>query len=109
MIVFNTSTLPKDILILILEFDGRIKYRKGKFINCIHASDYRYALLSTIKIPLPVQYTMENDCTHPEHFEYSVVFNDQYQLSVWNVPYTPPNKIQYLFYKYPNSYIWFRT
>ena len=108
MIVFNTLTI--DIIIIILEFDGRIKYRHGKFIDCISTNDYRYALLSTIKIPLPVKYTMEYDCTHPEHFEYSVVFNDQYKLSVWNVPYNPPNKIEYFFYNSRDisNYKWYR-
>ena len=48
---------PQDILNLILEFDGRIKYRKGEYINCISKNDYRYNILSKLKIPTPAKYT----------------------------------------------------
>ena len=101
---------PRDIVNLILEFDGRIKYRKGKYINCISKNDDRYNLLSKLKIPIPVKGTMDNDCIHKEHFEYYIKFNELYTLSVWNVIYNPPNKIQYFFYKDSNSFnFWVRT
>ena len=106
------DNLPKDIIILILKFDGRIKYRKGKYVDCISKNDHRYNILSMLKIPTPVQYTMEYECNHPEHFEYSINFNELYRLSVWNVIYNPPNKIQYFFYKVSESnvsYKWVRT
>ena len=105
------DNLPQDIVNLILQFDGRIKYRKGEYINCISKNDYRYKLLSNLKIPTPVKYTMEYDFTHKEHFEYSIKFNEQYMLSVWNVRYnSQPNKIQYFFYKDTNTFnFWLRT
>jgi len=104
------KNLPTDILNVILEFDGRIKYRKGEYVNCISKNDYRYNILSKLKIPIPVKYTMDNDCSHKEHFEYFINFNDLYTLSVWNVIYNPPNKIQYFFYKNSNTfYKWVRT
>ncbi len=102
--------LSKDILNLILEFDGRIKYRKGIYVNCISKNDYRYNVLSNLKIPTAVKYTMEYDCTHKEHFEYYIKFNEHYTLSVWNVIYNPPDKIQYFFYKDLHTfYKWVRT
>lgn len=90
---------PQDILNLILQFDGRIKYRRGEYVNCISKNDYRYNILSKLKIPTPVKYTMDNDCTHQEHFEYSINLDEVYTMSVWNVIYNPPNKIQYFLYK----------
>jgi hypothetical protein len=90
--------LPRDVVILIFQFYGRLQYRRGEWVGCISRDDYRNEILSKLKIPTPVKYTMEYDCTHPEHFEYAVDFHD-YRLSVWNVPYHPPNKIQYLFYR----------
>ena len=102
------NKFPKDIINLILEFDGRIKYKRGKYINCIPNNDYRYALLSNLQIPAPVQYTMDYDCSHVEHFEYFINFNELYRLNVWNVPYNPPNKIQYFFYKINDYNIWYK-
>jgi hypothetical protein len=101
---------PQDIVNLIIQYDGRIKYRKGEYINCISKNDYRYNVLSKLKIPTPVKYTMEYDCPDKEHFEYSVIFNEKYTLCVCNVIYNPPNKIQYFFYKDSNTfYKWIRN
>jgi len=104
------ENFPTDIIVLILQFDGRIQYRRGQYVDCIPRNDYQYNLLSKLKIPTPVKYTMEYDCSHPEHFEYSINFNELYELRVWNI-YNPPNKIQYFFYKMSDLtlfYTWFR-
>ena len=101
---------PQDIVNLIIQYDGRIKYTKGKYVNCISKNDYRYNILSNLKIPAPAKYTMEYDCTHKEHFEYYIIFNEKYRLCVCNIIYNPPNKIQYFFYKDSNTwYKWVRN
>lgn len=40
--------LNKDIVNCILEYYGRIKYVKGKYINVIHKYDERYMLLEPL-------------------------------------------------------------
>ena len=42
------KALPKDLLHIILELDGRIKYRNGKYVNIIHKYDERYHILTPI-------------------------------------------------------------
>ena len=34
--------IPKELVNIILEYDGRIKYRKGEYVNIIHKKDLRY-------------------------------------------------------------------
>jgi len=38
----------KDILNLILEYYGRIKYKNGKYINIIHKNDLRYDIIKLV-------------------------------------------------------------
>jgi hypothetical protein len=40
--------IPKDILNVILEYDGRIKYKNGKYVNIIHKNDERYNIITPI-------------------------------------------------------------
>lgn len=42
------SKIPKDILHMILEYNGTIKYRNGKYINRISRNDDRYNILQRI-------------------------------------------------------------
>lgn len=42
------SYIPKEIINLILQYDGRIKDRKGKYINIIDKKDSRYNTIEPI-------------------------------------------------------------
>ena len=45
--------LPFEIVHRILEYDGRIKYRHGKYMNQIAQDDDRYQMLQTMPQILP--------------------------------------------------------
>ena len=58
--------LPFDVLNLILEYDGRIKYihKDGIYVNIISKKDYRYNILKPImnkKIGLINQFNIGNN------------------------------------------------
>ncbi len=40
--------IAKDVLNIILEYDGRIKYKNGKYVNVIHKNDFRYNMINQI-------------------------------------------------------------
>ena len=44
----NASYIPNELLNIILEYDGRIKYKNGQYINIIHTNDERYTIITPI-------------------------------------------------------------
>jgi hypothetical protein len=44
----NSQYIPKDVLNIILEYDGRIKYKNGEYVNIIHRKDDRYKIIKPV-------------------------------------------------------------
>ena len=40
--------IPKELLDIILEYDGKIKYKQGKYVNIIHKNDKRYNIIKPL-------------------------------------------------------------
>jgi hypothetical protein len=40
--------IPNELLDIILAYDGRIKYKKGKYVNIIHKNDERYNIITPV-------------------------------------------------------------
>ena len=40
--------LPHYLVNIILDYDGRIKYKRGKYINVIHKYDFRYDIVKQV-------------------------------------------------------------
>lgn len=46
--MFICPKLPLDIINIILDYDGRIKYKRGKYVNIIHNHDTRYNMITPL-------------------------------------------------------------
>jgi hypothetical protein len=44
----KVSYIPNELLDIILAYDGRIKYKKGKYVNIIHKNDERYDIITPV-------------------------------------------------------------
>jgi hypothetical protein len=40
--------IPKELIHIILEYDGRIKYRNGEYVDIIHKNDERYNIITPL-------------------------------------------------------------
>jgi hypothetical protein len=40
--------IPRELVHIILDYDGKIKYRRGEYINIIHKHDDRYNVITPI-------------------------------------------------------------
>ena len=67
--------LPHYLINIILDYDGRIKYKKGKYINIIHKYDFRYNIIE----PLieKKKEIMKDTCTHGSRFYFEFSFDNQ--------------------------------
>jgi hypothetical protein len=56
MTMLTTVDLPFDVVKKILEYDGSMKYRHGRFMTQIPKTDLRYPILRTIPRKLVTKY-----------------------------------------------------
>jgi hypothetical protein len=44
----QSQYIPEELIHIILAYDGRIKYKNGKYVDIIHKNDVRYNIITPI-------------------------------------------------------------
>ena len=93
--------LPIDILHIILEYDGRIKYRNGMYINSIVKNDDRYRSIDIfIRKKINICRNIDFDSIR-NRFLFYVEFEQMPNMGlVYDYNYTYSNKLDIRFYHY---------
>lgn len=100
--------IPEELLHIILEYDGRIKYKKGKYINIIHKNDERYNIITPIlSKKTEIMKTIE---FHELGFYFEVGFNIINHVGlVYDYNFSYKNKFEICYYDLRDKIIQIRT
>jgi len=93
--------IPRELVNIILEYDGRIQYRKGTYVNIIHKRDPRYDVIAPLlhkklEIMKTIEYSRHaanSGRLHQDGFYFEVHFDSlprvvlcyDYHFSYWDV------------------------
>jgi len=117
--------LPNEIMHIILEYYGKIKYRNGKYINQINTENNNYELVKeklNNKIAVINNIKKEIKYNQLYHIHYDIPYNNEFR--VWPIINISQNKTQYglsynydtirnqydiYFYKDISNTLWYRT
>ena len=104
------DSLPKELVHIILEYDGRIKYRQGEYINIIHPADQRYTNLVQIieKKQRIIKNTNANNTSDEFYFEFE--FEKEKEMGLCFASggfsacrYTERHKIEICYFNFKNN------
>jgi uncharacterized pyridoxamine 5'-phosphate oxidase family protein len=66
------TEVPEELLHIILSYDGRIKYRNGKYLDIIHKNDERYNIITPIiNKKIEILQSIENFGENSFYFEFT--------------------------------------
>ena len=105
----NGIYIPKDILHIILEYDGRIKYKNGKYVNVIHKNDERYNMITSI-IRKKMVILNNIDLRGPRFFYFQFGFNIDSRVGLcYDYGFNEPNVFEICYYDTRNGWEQIRT
>jgi hypothetical protein len=99
--------IPKELLHIILEYDGRIKYKNGKYTNIIHKRDERYhVIIPIISKKMEIIKTIEYS---ERGFYFEFGFDMCHVGFAFDYHFSCENKFEICYYDFRNDIIQLRT
>jgi len=103
----NTPYIPNELLDLIFSYDGRMKWRKGNFVNIISKNDTRRSQVENIVIHkiniLKTKIIMD---TVKNEFYFDFQFKDQGLMGLcYDYNWAYPSKFEICFYNFNKEVI----
>ena len=104
----NGKYIGKDVLNIILEYDGRIKYKKGEYVDIIHKNDLRYNIITPI-INKKIQILKTIDLRGSKfYFEFGFDSDERIGLC-YDFGFNWANQFEICYYDLRDSWIQIRT
>ena len=100
--------LPTDVLHIILEYDGRIKYKNGKYVNVIHKNDDRYNIITPVITKKIVIMTTIDLRGHNFYFEFGFDIDDRVGLC-YDYGFNEPDTFEICYYDIRHDWTQIRT
>ena len=112
MIIINNKNIrmkapyiPNELLDIILEYDGRIKYKNGQYVTIIHQNDERYSIIRPI-INKKIEITKKQKLS--EHngsgFLFAINFNMSDSVGLlYDYNFSCKNKFEICYYNWKND------
>ena len=97
--------IPKELINIILEYDGRIKYRNGEYVNIIHKNDERYYIITPIiNKKMEIMKTMEI-VKNGFYFEFCFEIGKSVGL-VYDYNFSFPEKFEICYFDFRSDASW---
>ena len=100
---------PIDIINIILEYDGRIKYRRDKYVNIIHKHDARYNMITPL-INKKMEIMKEITLATPSSFYFEFGFDINHGIGLcYDYNFSYPGKFEICYYEWREGIEQIRT
>jgi len=103
------SDYASDIINIILDYDGRIKYRRDKYVNIIHKHDTRYNMIRPL-INKKMEIMKGITFAHTSSFYFEFGFDIDHGIGLcYDYNFSYPDKFEICYYDWRDGIKQIRT
>jgi hypothetical protein len=107
----NFPYIPTDLLRAILDYDGRIKYRNGEYVDIIQKNDIRYSIIAPIiSKKMDIMENIELPMNDSFYFEFGLGFDMYNRVGLcYDYNFSYPNQFEICYYDWRCGILQIRT